>query len=163
MRYADTPTAEVEVLVHAPPERVWQLVSDINVPARFSNEFAGAQWLGDGPCVGAQFKGSNEHPAIGAWQTTSVITRCEPGRIFEWAVGDPEYPSATWRFELLPVDAGVRLTQWCRMGPGPSGLSIAIEAMPDKEERIVSRRLEEFRTNMQATVAGIKQLAETPE
>ena len=163
MRYADLPTAEVELLVQAPPERIWALVTDINVPARFSNEFAGAEWLDVGPCVGAQFKGSNEHPAIGTWQTTSVVTRCEPGRIFEWAVGDPEYPSARWRFELTPADGGVRLTQWCQMGPAPSGLSIAIEAMPDKEERIVARRLEEFRANMQATVAGIKQLAEAPE
>jgi Polyketide cyclase / dehydrase and lipid transport len=160
MRYADKPTAEVDVLVHAPPDRVWALVSDINVPARFSSEFAGAQWLDAGPCVGAQFKGSNEHPAIGAWETTSVVTRCEPERVFEWAVGDPEYPSAKWRFELEAVDDGVRLTQWCQMGPAPSGLSIAIEAMPEKEERIVARRLDEFRANMQATVEGIKELAE---
>ena len=46
------------------------------------------------------------------------------------------------------------------MGPAPSGLSIAIEAMPDKEERIVARRLEEWRTNMQATIEGVKALAE---
>ena len=46
------------------------------------------------------------------------------------------------------------------MGPAPSGLSIAIEAMPEKEERIVARRLDEFRANMQATVEGIKELAE---
>ena len=46
------------------------------------------------------------------------------------------------------------------MGPAPSGLTIAITAMPDKEERIVARRLEEYETNMRATVEGIKQLAE---
>jgi hypothetical protein len=32
--------------------------------------------------------------------------------------------------------------------------------MPDKEERIVLRRIREFRPNMQRTVDGIKQLAE---
>ena len=46
------------------------------------------------------------------------------------------------------------------MGPAPSGLNIAIEARPDKEERIVARRLEEHRANMQTTVDGIKRLAE---
>ena len=46
------------------------------------------------------------------------------------------------------------------MGPAPSGLSIAINAMPDKEERIVARRLEEFEANMRATLDGIKRLAE---
>jgi hypothetical protein len=46
------------------------------------------------------------------------------------------------------------------MGPAPSGLTIAITAMPDKEERIIARRLQEYDTNMRATVQGIKQLAE---
>jgi len=32
--------------------------------------------------------------------------------------------------------------------------------MPDKEERIVARRLEEHRANMQLTLEGIKALAE---
>jgi hypothetical protein len=39
-------------------------------------------------------------------------------------------------------------------------LTIAITNMPDKEERIVARRLEEWRRSMQATVEGIKALAE---
>jgi hypothetical protein len=47
-----------------------------------------------------------------------------------------------------------------RIGPAPSGLSIAIEAMPDKEERIIERRLEEHARNMRATLDGIKALAE---
>jgi hypothetical protein len=48
------------------------------------------------------------------------------------------------------------------MGPAPSGLTIAITAMPDKEERIIARRLQEYETNMRATVEGIKRLAEAP-
>ena len=60
----------------------------------------------------------------------------------------------------LPLPDGVHLCQRARMGPAPSGLSIAITAMPDKEERIVARRLEEFEANMRATLEGIKNLAE---
>jgi hypothetical protein len=161
MRYADTPTAEVEVVVGAPIERLWPLVTDINLPARFSSEFRGAEWLDDGPAVGARFRGRSEHAAIGRWETTSVVTRCEENRVFEWAVGSADAASARWRFELAATDDGVRLTQWCQIGPAPSGLTPAIEAMPDKEERIVARRLEEFRTNMQATVEGIKHIAES--
>jgi hypothetical protein len=47
------------------------------------------------------------------------------------------------------------------MGPAPSGLSAAIDARPDREERIVARRLEEWQRNMTATVQGIKALAES--
>ena len=52
MRYADGPTVEVEVLIDAPIERVWALVADIELPARFSTEFLGATWLDDDPMSG---------------------------------------------------------------------------------------------------------------
>lgn len=162
MKYADGPTTEVEVEVDAPVERVWVLVTDIELPARFSSELQGARWLDDGPALDARFVGRSHHPAAGTWETTCVVTRCEPHRSFEWAVGDPAYPSARWRFELEPqAGDGTRLRQWMRMGPAPSGLTPAIEAMPDKEERIVARRLAEHRANMAATLAGIKELAES--
>jgi uncharacterized protein YndB with AHSA1/START domain len=160
MRYADSPTTEVDVLVHAPIERIWELVTDIELPAQFSTEFQGAEWIDAGPAVAARFKGRNQHPAGGTWETTSIVTRYDPPTVFEWAVGEAEHPSATWRFELAPKEGAIRLTQWCQIGPGPSGLTPAIVAMPDKEERIVARRLDEFRASMRATVEGIKQLAE---
>ncbi|MGH3627083.1 MAG: hypothetical protein ACRDRL_06535 [Sciscionella sp.] len=49
-----------------------------------------------------------------------------------------------------------------RMGPARSGLNAAIGAHLDKQDRIVARRLEEHRAAMQATIDGIKQLAEAP-
>lgn len=149
-------------MIDASLERVWELVTDIDLPARFSTEFVGADWLDDAPCLGARFRGRNHHPAIGEWETTSYVNRYEVGRAFGWAVSDPEHPSATWWFELDQAPGGVRLRQGARMGPAPSGLSIAIRAMPDKEERIVARRLQEYEANMRATVEGIKKLAETP-
>jgi hypothetical protein len=91
------------------------------------------------------------------------VVSCEPGREFGWVVGDRDHPSAAWRFTLEPTASGTRLRQWMRMGPAPSGLTLAIEARPDKEDRIVERRLAEHRQNMQATVDGIKRLAEDDE
>ena len=46
------------------------------------------------------------------------------------------------------------------MGPARSGINAAIDAMPDKESRILHRRLAELHRNMEATLDGIKQLAE---
>ena len=167
MRFADGPTTEVDVFVDAPPEQVWPLVSEITTPARFGTELQTAIWQGvdglDGPppCAGARFTGHNFHAARGEWQTTNVVVACEPGRVFAWSMGDdPAFPAATWRFELTPEGGGTRLRQWARMGPGPSGITAVIDQMPDKEERIVARRLEEWQANMAATVAGIKSLAE---
>ncbi len=162
MRYADGPSVEVEAHIDAPPARVWELVTDIALPARFSEEFQGAEWLDEAaePAIGARFRGTNRHPAIGEWQTTSVLVAVEPERVFAWAVQDPDNPSASWRFELTADGDGTRLRQVCVLGPGPSGLSSAIERRPDKEERIIERRQEEHRANMQRVVDGIKALAE---
>jgi len=110
--------------------------------------------------MGARFAGRNWHKAMGEWETVSIVNRFEPMREFGWCVTDVDEPSSTWWFELEQQPDGVRLSQRARMGPAPSGLSIAITAMPDKEERIVARRLEEFEANMRATLEGIKNLAE---
>ncbi|HEX6657952.1 MAG TPA: SRPBCC family protein [Ilumatobacter sp.] len=157
MRYADGPTVEVTRHIAASAGDVWLLVSDISLPARFSSEFTGAEWLGGahGAVLGACFAGHNQHSAIGTWTTTSTVIECEPGRTFAWAVGDAEYPSATWRFDLEADGDNTLLTFAARIGPGSSGLTPAIVAMPDKEERIIDRRLAEFRRNMEATLDGI--------
>lgn len=160
MRYEDGPTAEVEIGIDAPVARVWACVTDVTVPALFSAELQEARWLDPGPALGARFVGRNRHPAAGEWETTCHVVAYAPERVFGWAVEDPSFPAATWRFELEPDRGGTRLRQWARMGPGPSGLTSAIRAMPEKEERIVARRLAEWRANMQATVEGIKGLAE---
>jgi hypothetical protein len=163
MKYSDGPSVEVQVRVEATAERVWALVADIELPARFSEEFQGATWLDDGgPRVGARFVGRNRHAALGEWETTSFVVRSEPPRLFEWAVTDADAPSASWWFAIEPAhDGTVVLRQGTRLGPGRSGLNLAIDAMPEKEERIVARRLQEHERNMQATVEGVKALAES--
>jgi hypothetical protein len=160
MKYEDRPTAQVEVVIGAPIEVVWELVIDIELPARFSSEFLGAEWMDDERGVGARFIGRSQHKAMGEWETVSYVSRYEPMRVFEWSVSDPDNPSSTWSFELESLEDSVLLRECARMGPAPSGLTIAITAMPDKEERIIARRLEEFEANMRATLEGIKQLAE---
>lgn len=163
LRYRDCPTTEAALTIAASPDVVWALVTDIQLPARFSSEFRGAEWL-DGataPSTGARFVGRNHHPAIGEWETVSTICDHEPGHRFGWKVGDPDNPSATWRFIVEPHGTGTKLTQWMRMGPAPSGINLAIDAMPDKESKILHRRLAEHRANLEATLAGIKRIAET--
>ena len=72
----------------------------------------------------------------------------------------PDGVSATWAFEVEPASDGVLIRQWGRMGPGPSGLTPAIAAQPDKEARIVSRRLAEWQQNMQANLEWIRSQVE---
>jgi hypothetical protein len=162
LRYADCPSTSAETVIAAAPAVVWSLICDIQLPARYSSEFQGGAWLGDTThaALGAQFRGHNHHPARGDWETVSTIYDFEPERVLGWCVGDPECPAARWRFTLEPDGAGTRLTQWMQIGPGESGVSELIAQMPDKESRILRRRLAEHQANMTATVEGIRELAE---
>jgi uncharacterized protein YndB with AHSA1/START domain len=154
--------ATLSVDISAPPERVWELVTDITLMPRFSTELQSTAWAeGFGvPELGAHFLGTNRHPAIGEWTTTSQIIAFEPRRSFGWAVGNPENPAAVWQFELSPTAEGTRLSYTARIGPGPSGVSMLIGREPERADEIIARRLTQFRAGIQNTLAGIRELAE---
>ncbi|KZB79400.1 SRPBCC family protein [Amycolatopsis regifaucium] len=162
-KYADRPTVEVQAWVDALPERVWAIVSDVRLMPEMSPELQSAEWcdgtVGDA-AVGRRFVGRSKHDALGEWETTSYVVECEAPRVFTWAVQDPATPTALWRFTLEPENGGTKLRQWMRLGPGRSGLSLAIDRMPDKEEKIVFVRLREFENAMTGTLAAIKERAE---
>ena len=154
----------VEIDIDASPERVWELASDINIPARFSNEFQGADWIdADGPREGASFIGRNKRTDVDrVWQTTSHVVACDPPRVFAWNVNDRDRPSAQWRFELERIPGGTRLSQRLIIGPSLSATGRAMEANPDQARQILASRREQHRGNMTLTLQGIKRLAETP-
>ena len=162
---ADGPGMTVEVDIDAPLPDVWELVTDINLPARFSEEFQGARWDEgfDGPELGARFIGSNSHPAIGEWEVPCYVTHFDVRSEFGWCVVSTQNPGARWRFELSSIAGATRLRFLVALGPGPSGISAAITAMPDREPRILFKRLEEHRANMQRVVNGIKEIVESSD
>lgn len=155
---ADSPVVEVSVAINAPAHDVWELVSDINLPAEFQSEFLGAEWLDDGPALNARFVGRNVRSGR-EWETTSWLVTYEPETAFGWAVGDLEKPGATWTFFLEPTDDGTMLTFRRTLGPGESGLASIIAKYPDREEEFITSRNEEHRTNMLSVITGIKSKA----
>jgi hypothetical protein len=161
MRYRDCPTVECSARVAATPEEAWALVTDITLPARFSPELQAAEWL-DGAtqvAVGNRFRGHNKHEALGEWTTECRVSEVEEGRRWVWQVGNAEGEvMASWGFEVEPARDGTTVRQWARMGPAPSGLAGAIAAMPEKEARIVARRLEEWQAGITANLDGIQRL-----
>jgi Polyketide cyclase / dehydrase and lipid transport len=160
--YRDQPTVEVTQRVKCDVGTAWELVTDINLPARCSAELQSVQWVGaaDRVAVGARFRGRNQHDALGAWETECEVAEVSespsgPSR-WVWNVIGPEGVSATWGFEVEPTSDGALVRQWARMGPGRSGLSFAIDARPELEARIVARRLSEWQQNMQTNLDCIQ-------
>lgn len=155
---APTDYIEVEISITSAMSAVWALVSDINVPAQFSREFQGAEWL-DTPGLGGTFRGDN---AVGdyKWSTTSVVTDFKENESFEWTVGSVDEPVAVWGFALSGRDGDVLLKMHATMGPAMSPPRASAAKDPENAETIISKRLHQWSKNMTATVEGIKVLSE---
>ncbi|HTR71629.1 MAG TPA: SRPBCC family protein [Mycobacteriales bacterium] len=102
--------ASVTVHIDAPPERVWDLISDITRMGEYSPEVVEAEWLdgAEGPSVGARYRGHvkrNERWPVLYW-TTCEITECQRGEVFEFAVVMGGRSVNVWRYEFRGTDDG---------------------------------------------------------
>jgi uncharacterized protein YndB with AHSA1/START domain len=109
----------VTVHIDAPPEAVWDLVSDVTKIGRYSPETFEAEWLdgATGPAVGVRFRGHVKRNQKGPiYWATCVITECEPDRAFGFVVGSSvEKGLNSWRYELAPSGAGTDVTESFRL------------------------------------------------
>ena len=108
----------VTVHIEAPPEKVWDLVSDVTKIGRYSPETFEAEWLdgADGPAVGARFRGHVKRNGKGPiyWVTCTVMESV-PGREFAFGTGNPEKPMNVWRYQLEPSGTGTDVTESFRL------------------------------------------------
>ncbi len=108
----------VTVYMSAPPEKIWDLVSDVTKIGRYSPETFEGEWLdgATGPAVGARFRGHVKRNGVGPiYWTSASVTACEPGRVFEFGVGKPGKALNTWRYELTPNGDGTDVTESFRL------------------------------------------------
>ncbi|MFE3289931.1 SRPBCC family protein [Rhodococcus sp. NPDC059234] len=161
MRLRDTPTVEVTERLACSPEHAWALITDIELPTRADGELQRAEWLdgATGVAVGARFRGYNADPQIGEWYTEPEIIEVEDGRRWVWRVGPPQAPLSIWGFEVDPDGDGAVVRQWAKVGTGRSPLADFIDQHPDKEGKILARRMAVWRAGMEANLAVLKQLA----
>ena len=94
------------------------------------------------------------------WETVCEVVEVEDERRWVWDVIGSEGVTASWGFEVEPASSGTLIRQWARIGAGSLGLSIGIAAQPEKEARIVARRLSEWQQNMQANLDWIRSQVE---
>jgi len=107
------PHDSVTVDIAAPPERVYELVSDITRMGEWSPECTRCSWTNgaSGPAVGARFKAANKGGRGPAWFNTPVVTVAEPGREFAFNRSGVGIGSYTWRYVLEPLPTGTQLTE----------------------------------------------------
>jgi hypothetical protein len=110
MTYPQTASASIDI--DAAPDVVWKLVADITRMGEWSPECVRAEWEDDaaGPAVGAHFHGYNRAGTF-EWDVPCIVTECEPGRSFAFAVPRGAPWVNAWRFDFAPSAAGTTLTE----------------------------------------------------
>jgi uncharacterized protein YndB with AHSA1/START domain len=104
----------VTVHMDAPPDRIWDLISDVTKIGRYSPETFEAKWIdgATGPAVGARFRGHVKRNGWGpTYWTTCTVVACEPGREFAFGVGNGARPLNTWSYRLEPSGEGTDVTE----------------------------------------------------
>ncbi len=102
-----------EVLIQAPPQKVYELVSNLERMGEWSPECYRCEWLGEaeGPAVGVRFRGWNRHGRM-KWDTTCRIITAEPNRELAWEVMESSGRAATrWRYRFESSDGGCKLVE----------------------------------------------------
>ena len=118
------------VHIALPPAEVFAAVADVTRMGDWSPENTGGRWVdgATGPAEGASFEGDNIAKlgplTLKQWTTTSVVTECRAGEVFEFVTAD----YTTWRFETKASDGGTQLTESFSY-PGYSGKDRILYAM----------------------------------
>ena len=103
----------VSIDIAAPPDRVYELVSDITRMGEWSPECYRCAWTkgATGPAVGARFKAKNKGGRGPSWFNTPTVTAADPGNEFAFNRSGPGIGSYTWRYVLEPTPTGTKLTE----------------------------------------------------
>jgi hypothetical protein len=156
---ADGQGVVVEIDCSARPKALWPIVSNISVPARFSDELVEATWSpGRPPGRGATFVGRNRRGER-SWQVACHVTEWDPPNAFEWRTRDPDNPGAVWRFEITEQGSGSRLRFSMCIGAQNNALATHLAEDDTDESAMIQRRRQVLKHSMQATVEGIAHLA----
>jgi hemerythrin-like domain-containing protein len=120
-------SGEVDAIVGAPVDAVWNVVSDVTRVGEWSHECRRVEWL-DGATTavpGARFRGTNK---AGPWRWSRIneVVVADAPRTFAWrTIPTRRFPdSSDWRIELDGVAEGTRITQSYQVVRAPALLAV---------------------------------------
>ena len=97
--------------IEAPPERVYELVSDVTRMGEWSPETYHCEWVdGGGPVIGARFKGRNRRGRA-RWSNTLEVIAADPGREFAFRRDVLPCGVCDWRYRIESEGGGTLLTE----------------------------------------------------
>jgi uncharacterized protein YndB with AHSA1/START domain len=147
---------EVSVVIEAPRERVWELITDVTNMGRWSPECHRCEWVGraSGPAVGATFKGWNKRGFV-RWSTVSTVVTADEPNEFAWEV---KQSRMRWGYRFEPSGDGTRVTEYrdeLARKPAHVRLAYKLRLLGRDPDAIV-------RQGMKETLERLKAGAESP-
>jgi ligand-binding SRPBCC domain-containing protein len=145
----------VSLWIDAPPERVWEIVSDVTRIGELSPETFEAEWThgATGPAVGARFRGHVRRNGVGpVYWTPCTVTTCVPEEDFGFGVYAGRTPINNWRYQLRAERGGTTITESFRLES--RGLTRVYWTLLGWHRSRANRR------GMQATLERVKEIAE---
>jgi dimethylaniline monooxygenase (N-oxide forming) len=130
---------EASLVIDAPAERLWEMVSDVTQMGRWSPECYRCTWVGGatGPEVGARFRGYNRRGWV-RWVTTSTVVESVPGKVFAFDTGASR---TRWTYRFEPQADGTTLVTESRDDTGPRPLPARVVSKllmgPDHDAELV--------------------------
>jgi hypothetical protein len=146
--------AQATEVIAADAQALYALISDVTRMGEWSPETTSAWWVsGDGPEVGARFRGVNRRGPV-RWVTTCTVTAADPGRRFAFTVRFGPWSISDWSYDIEPIPDGCRVTEaWVdRRGAALRVSSPAVMGIVD--------RAAHNRRGMEQTLAALKAAAE---
>lgn len=151
---AIAPVLEESIEVAAPPQRVWDLVSDLPRMAQWSPTVTSMRVYGDEPIgLGTRTSNKNEIGEL-VWKTHAEVVRFEPLTEIAFRV---EENWVIWSFSLTPSDAGTTVVQ---RRDAPEGISELSLELTEAFMGGVAKFQEDLRVSMRETLERLKAEAE---
>jgi hypothetical protein len=145
------------IVIARSPEDLYDLVSDVSRMGKWSPVCKACWWdEGVGPEVGAWFTGRNELPER-TWETRSEVVAADRGHEFAFVVNGSW---TRWGYVFAPVSGGTELTESWELLPG--GVAMFEERFGGDAQAQIANRLELAQKGIPATLAAIKNDAESP-
>ena len=98
--------------VLSPPEKLYELVSDVRRMGEWSPECRHCEWIdgASGPVVGARFKGTSKRGLV-RWSTTPRVVAADVGREFAFVTSHRGHDETKWTYRFEPDGGGTTITE----------------------------------------------------
>ena len=144
---------EASMEIHASPEAVYGLVSDLPRMGEWSPENIGGEWQGGSGRVGDRFIGHNQ-AGERTWSAPVMVTQAERGRCFACVIGSDDGPYVRWTYRLEPSGNGTRVTEVWDVEKLPPALQSWTQAQLDERARYTAGMLTTTLAALKATAEG---------